>query len=148
MHVYKHETNIIFDNTYDSIKNIRTMFGYLSSLTFKKVLWDKYAIEKKFIGSAYPHVYILFSILKICEGETEWVSNKLIGCREDNDSFLLEGLVKRLSYYRWKVLNLTYKYYLSYSSFWFRIFPLLITPCSIMLIIRFFIGCLLKNLYL
>jgi len=44
-------------------------------------------------------VYILlFSILKNCEGETEWVSNRLIGCRGCNDSFLLEGLVKRLSY--------------------------------------------------
>ncbi|MDR0398258.1 MAG: hypothetical protein LBH33_00395, partial [Endomicrobium sp.] len=62
-----------------------------------------------------------------------------------NDSFLLEGLVKRLSYYRWKVLNLTYKYYRSYSSFWFRIFPLLITPCSIMLIIRFFYRLLIKK---
>jgi abequosyltransferase len=191
--MYKHRTNIIFNNAYDCIKNTVTMFGYLSCLVFKKPLWDKYAVEKKFIGSLYSHVYILFSILKNCDGRVEYVSDALIVWRSGNDSFLSERIVKRLSYdiigynditsdvfgrhskelkiinsfvinrhvlisivaavvdnradfgYRWKVLNLTYKYYHSYLSFWFKICPLLITPHSIMLIIRFFYRLFIKK---
>jgi abequosyltransferase len=191
--MYKYKTNMIFNNTYDCIKNMGTMFGYLSALAFKKHLWDKYAVEKKFIGSAYSHIYILFSILKNYSGRTEWVSDALIGCRGGNDSFLLEGIIKRISYdiigynditadvfgknskelkvlnshvinrhifmnilhsvnnnqadfdYRWKVLNLTYKYYRSYSSFWFRIIPLLITSYPMMLSIRFFYRMFIKK---
>jgi abequosyltransferase len=192
--MYKHKTNIIFNNTYDCIKSMGSMFGYLSCLVFKKSLWDKYAVEKKFIGSAYPHIYILFSILKNYNGQAKYISNALIGYRRDNSPFLLEvGVVKRLSYdviaynditadvfgknskelkvlnhyvinhyifmsilysltnnqadfdYRWKLLNLTYKYYRSYLSFWFKIFPPLITPRSIMLIIKFFYRLFIKN---
>jgi abequosyltransferase len=47
--MYKHKTNIIYRNAYDCVKNIWSMLGYLSCLVFKKTLWDKYAIEEKFI---------------------------------------------------------------------------------------------------
>lgn len=82
-------------------------YGYLSAQVIKKVLWDevleKYPVHNYY--NAYVHVYIIAQIVK---NHPYWVclSEKLIGGRGENDSFLVK--TKDGYYLR---LRLEYAYY-------------------------------------
>lgn len=93
--MWKQKTDIVFNNYTNCIKRMGEMFGYLSTFVFKKEKWDKFAKEKKYIGSAYSHTYIFFSILKD-NGALKYIAKPLIGYRKGNDSFLSEGDLKRI----------------------------------------------------
>lgn len=90
------KNDIVFNNYCDCVAKIGDIFGYLSAFAFKKEKWDKFAVEKKYIGSIYSHVYILYSILKN-NGILKYIISPLIGYRAGNDSFLSEGRFKRVS---------------------------------------------------
>ena len=89
----------IYTNSFECIKNIGTNFGYISSIVIKKSLWMIYANDKKFIGSAYPHVYIIFLILKNFNIKVKFIAQPYIGYRTGNDSFLSSfGRYKRVKF--------------------------------------------------
>jgi len=92
----KKNGDIIFNDYRECIKKMGELFGYISIFIFKKEKWDKFAAEKKYIGSAYSHVYIFYSILKD-KGILKYIIKPLIGYRGGNDSFLLEGSLKRIT---------------------------------------------------
>ena len=82
----KVNSNIIFNNYSYCMKKMGNMFGYISVFVFNKIKWDLYAKEKKFIGSAYSHTYILYSIMKN-NGILKYIKQPLILHRAGNDSF-------------------------------------------------------------
>ena len=79
-------SDIIFNNYSYCMKKMADCFGYISVFVFNKIKWDLYAKRKKFIGSAYSHTYILYSIMKN-KGILKYIVKPLILYRSGNDSF-------------------------------------------------------------
>lgn len=79
---------------FSKARSIGAVFSYLSSIIVKRNKWNEVHFDSKFIGTAYSHVYILLSIFKMgCI--LKYIKESLILCRGNNDSFAIEGDVKR-----------------------------------------------------
>ncbi|CRY23052.1 glycosyltransferase family 2 protein [Yersinia enterocolitica] len=75
--------------------SIGAVFSFLSSLIVKRERWNKIDFDEKYIGSAYPHVYVLLSILN--QGAIiNYINKPLIMYRGDNDHFSQNGVVSRI----------------------------------------------------
>lgn len=78
--------------------SVGALFGYLSSIVFKREKWQAVSIDPIFIGTAYSHVYMLMSFIKT--GCTlKYLSDHLVNARGGNDSFWApsnDGIVKRI----------------------------------------------------
>ena len=84
-----------FNDSLEAARNVASQIGYLSILLFKKKYWLKEKSYKKFIGSAYVHVYILLCAIRN-GAKVMFNSDKLIKYRFGNDSFLdALGVYKR-----------------------------------------------------
>jgi len=71
-------------------KSLGAFFSYLSSIVFKREKWISTTIDPVYIGSAYSHVYMLLSFIKI--GCTlKYLPDHLVLSRGYNDSFLAKG---------------------------------------------------------
>lgn len=87
-----------FSKYADYSKSVGALFGYLSSIVFKRKKWQAVAIDPIFIGSAYSHVYMLLSFVKTgCS--LKYISDHLVKSRGGNDSFWSpsnDGIIKRI----------------------------------------------------
>lgn len=92
--MWNEKKDILFNNYRNCIKKMGAMFGYLSAFIFKREKWDKYAGQGKYIGSAYPHMYVLYSIMKD-NGILKYIARPLVGYRGENDFFMSDGIFNR-----------------------------------------------------
>jgi len=77
------------DQTIDYFNYCRSLggvFSFLSSVIVKKSEWDKVVFDYSFVGSAYSHVYMVFSILNNSH-ILQYFSDSIVKCRFENDSF-------------------------------------------------------------
>jgi len=83
------------ENYLKSIKEFTGIFSYLSSIVFRKKQWDDMPFNKKFLGTAYAHSYILLSMFKK-NITLRYVDEYLVLNRGSNDSFSSDGVIKRI----------------------------------------------------
>jgi abequosyltransferase len=78
-----------------SAQSIGAIFSYISSIVFKRFRWATIKYEDSFTGTAYAHVYVLFSIVK--QGcYLKYIRDPLVYCRGGNDSFSTPSLSRRV----------------------------------------------------
>jgi abequosyltransferase len=83
-----------------SARGLGGLFSYMSSLVFRKTLWQRKAVRRSHVGSYYVHVSKLLSML--AEGATLYcVGGPGVLNRTDNDSF-----GKSLGYARRRIVDL------------------------------------------
>lgn len=89
---FNNEADLI---TYFKLSNsIGSLFSYLSSIVFLRDKWNKVEYDPIFTGSAYSHVFKLFSIRNFgCK--VKYIHNIHVNCRTGNDFFAESGMVKR-----------------------------------------------------
>lgn len=66
--------------------SLGALFGYLSSLVFKKEKWDMIPDKNKFIGTAFVHAYTLTSFINY-NSKIKYIKDQLVENRNGNDSF-------------------------------------------------------------
>jgi len=83
-------------NYFNSCKSLGGVFSYLSSIIVKCSAWNNIKFDASFIGTAYPHVYILLKILEAQGSSISYISVPLVLCRGDNDTFESSGKARRI----------------------------------------------------
>lgn len=76
--------------------SIGGVFSYLSSLIVKREKWCEVDFDSSYIGTSYPHVFIMMSIFNECGCRLHYISEPLVLCRGDNDSFEHAGKASRV----------------------------------------------------
>ena len=78
--------------------SVAALFGYLSSIVFKRDRWNNIQVDESFIGTGYIHVYMLMSFIRTgCI--VKYFSDHLVHSRGGNDSFQAvgnDGAIKRM----------------------------------------------------
>jgi len=77
------------DQIIDYFKKCRSLggiFSFLSSIIVKKSEWDNVRFDLSFVGTAYSHVFMIFSILNNSK-KMKYFSDSIVKCRLGNDSF-------------------------------------------------------------
>jgi len=93
---YQKLEEVVFKNTKDALISIKQgQWGYISAIIVNRKKWLSVKGYEKWIGSAYVHVYIIYTMMK--QGsKVKFLNKELVGWRSDNDSFLSElGEYKR-----------------------------------------------------
>ncbi|ENN95554.1 glycosyl transferase family protein, partial [Methanocaldococcus villosus KIN24-T80] len=94
----------IFNNKIECLKYSSGNWGYISVIVVNRKKWLSVKGYEKWIGSAYVHVYIIYSLIK--QGsKVKFINKHLVGWRSDNDSFLHE-----LGEYRRFKIDINYVY--------------------------------------
>jgi len=71
------------------------LFAYMSSLVFRKARWDAVPLDERYVGSCWAHVARIFAMIP--KGlRVKYVSDALVWCRRDNDSFLSGSVARRM----------------------------------------------------
>lgn len=83
----------------DACASLGGFFSFLSVIVFRKALWDAVPSKDRFVGSAYVHVHVLFTMMaKGCQ--FSYHKEPLVLCRMGNDTFCpdesWESIYKRL----------------------------------------------------
>jgi abequosyltransferase len=74
--------------------SLAAIFSYLSSIIFIKSKWDNTIFDNTFNGSAYAHVFMLFSFIE--QGANlKYINSALVYNRGGNDSFLTNKKLDR-----------------------------------------------------
>lgn len=95
--------------------SIGAVFSFLSSNIVKRARWEAIEFDDNYIGSAYPHVYILLSILS--EGAVvNYINKPLVMCRGDNDHFSNDGVINRIELDFRGFLNFSDEFYSNHSQ--------------------------------
>ena len=77
-----------------SAQSLGAVFSYLSSIIVSRKRWNSVDFDEAFIGTAYSHAYILLNVVN--EGaRLKYMADHLVNSRGGNDSFAIEGLLKR-----------------------------------------------------
>lgn len=98
-----HLTEAVFDvgspegmkSYFEHARSLCCAFSYLSSMVFRKNLWDAIQTDETFIGTAYLHVQKLLGVC-LGEGVLHYINRPLVNCRLGNDSFRDLGLARRV----------------------------------------------------
>lgn len=78
-------------------KDTACVFSYLSSIIFYREKWDNIEYDNSFTGTAYSHVFMLFSFLKFDSCILGIVDKDMIICRITNETvFMDNGLANRI----------------------------------------------------
>lgn len=90
--------DVFFNSAESCFSALGAWFGYLSAQLVHRQTWQKIVHEKN-VGeyfNAYVHVYIIAEMLK---QNPSWlnVNRKNVGWRSGNDSFLVDGRLRRLA---------------------------------------------------
>jgi abequosyltransferase len=100
--IYIKASELSHDHTFSSAEEcfsvLGSHFGYISAQIVNKREWDnivKYKEISKFCN-AYVHVYIIAEMLKN-NPSWKYIHDKLVGWRSGNDSFLIDGRLRRLA---------------------------------------------------
>ncbi|POE03302.1 glycosyltransferase family 2 protein [Pectobacterium odoriferum] len=97
------------------LKKCRTLggvFSYLSSLIVKRDKWNAVVFDENYIGSAYAHVYVVLSMIRDSDlFNLQYISQPLAWCRGGNDTFLENGIAKRIEIDLAGYVNFAYDFY-------------------------------------
>lgn len=84
-----------FTDYLNKSESLAATFSYLSSIIFRKSKWDNAVFDNSFNGSAYSHVFMLFSFIE--QGASlKYIDSALVYNRGGNDSFLTNKKLDRL----------------------------------------------------
>jgi len=75
--------------------NLSALFSYLSTIIIKKTAWEEIVLDDTFIGSAYSHVFKIFSFLRK-GGVLYYSKESIVFTRVGNDSFQTQHINDRL----------------------------------------------------
>lgn len=90
------KTDDDFKGYFDNCKSLGGVFSYISSILFKKDVWNDNAETRVFFGTAYSHVAALFHGLIDSLDRKIYISkDAIISCRTGNDHFASLGVLKR-----------------------------------------------------
>lgn len=93
--IYDTNNKIELSNYLSNSISIGAVFSFLSSIIVKRARWEKIDFDIRYIGTAYPHVYVLLSILN--QGAiVNYINKSLVMYRGDNDHFSQNGVVSRI----------------------------------------------------
>lgn len=93
---YDFSQSNVLEDYYSHAISIGAGFSYISSMVFRKELWDGVEVDPRVIGSFYVHAFILG--MACAQGITlEYIDNPLVRCRIGNDSFAESGRLKRVA---------------------------------------------------
>jgi abequosyltransferase len=71
-------------------------FSFLGSVVFKKARWDALPLDENFVGSCWAHVARIFRMIP--EGlRVKYLAESYLLKRSDNDSFMDNGLIRRMA---------------------------------------------------
>lgn len=85
------DLKIYFENSL----SLGAVFSYITSIIVKRDKWEQILDKNAAVGTAYAHVYVIMSILQKYPSSIRYISEPLILCRLGNDSFAIEGEIKR-----------------------------------------------------
>jgi len=77
-------------------RSLGALFSFMSTIGFRRELWNAPTAFEMHIGSNYAHVHRLFALARR-GAKIKYVAAPLILCRSGNDSFATHGLVSRLT---------------------------------------------------
>jgi len=93
---------MLYDDTdceayFNGCNSLGAVFSFLSTIVFNKQEWDKVKIDNSYIGTAYPHVFVLFKMLLQKGNSIKFIKSTILPvlCRGGNDFFGSRGVVKR-----------------------------------------------------
>jgi abequosyltransferase len=73
-----------------------SLFGYISSMIFKRETWDRIPLSRYTLGSAYPQVYRALDIVFRASGEMTYLARPVANNRRNNCGYTVEfGQVQR-----------------------------------------------------
>lgn len=76
-------------------RSIGAIFSFLSCIIVRRSLWNRAPDPDRFVGTAYPHVYIILAGLRsggtLFFTKKDWILN-----RQGNDHFMKDGQAKRI----------------------------------------------------
>jgi abequosyltransferase len=82
--------DVLFNNSVNALNRVELWdWGYISAMVINRKKWLSIKGYEKWIGSAYVHVYIIYSMMKQ-SSKVKFINKYLVGWRSDNDSFLNE----------------------------------------------------------
>jgi abequosyltransferase len=71
-------------------------FSFLAAMIFKKERWDALALDEDFVGSCWAHVARIFRMIP-AGLRVKYLAQPYILKRSDNDSFMDNGLIRRIA---------------------------------------------------
>lgn len=75
---------------------IGALFSYLSSIVFSRDSWNSVEVHESYIGTAYSHVHALMQMA--LKNGIYYTSQVIAHNRTNNDSFLVDGEVRRVMF--------------------------------------------------
>ncbi len=94
------EWNLSNNNEYTSyLRHVRSLggvFSYLSSIIVRRQAWINTETDVSYIGTAYAHVQKLLSMIKNGNGKMMYISTSFPIVGEGEDSFSVDGLLRRI----------------------------------------------------
>ncbi|HEB0855344.1 glycosyltransferase family 2 protein [Citrobacter werkmanii] len=81
---------------FSKCNSVGGLFSYLSSIIVRKDRWSSIKFDDSYIGTAYSHVYILLRIISDLNSTLQYISQPLVDCRGDNDTFESNGKARRI----------------------------------------------------
>lgn len=79
-------SSLELENYFNLAQSHSALFGYLSSIIFKRAKWTEIEYDESYTGTLYSHMYMLYSFLdKGCR--LRYVREPLVYWRSGNDSF-------------------------------------------------------------
>lgn len=110
--IFNTEKDVVYDMKNPIDKNIffeqaittTAFFSFMSSLIFKRALWDKAQNVDEFYGGCWAHAARFFSILS--QLKIKYLHDVYLEKRNDNDSFMDKGIIHRMgiSIYGWNAI--------------------------------------------
>lgn len=84
------------DNYLKSSKSLEALFGFLSAIVVKSDLWNNLSKRDDYYGTCWAHCARLMPVFER-QSKVGYISEILINKRGENDSFMENGLVNRIS---------------------------------------------------
>lgn len=77
---------------FNKAKSHSAMFGYLSTIIFRKKCWDEVVYDESYTGTLYSHMFMLYSFL-YSRLNLQYIKKPLVYWRGGNDSFGGKGKI-------------------------------------------------------
>jgi len=83
------------DDYFRRAETTTALFSFCSSLVFRRSLWDSVPLDEEFVGSCWAHVARFFRLIP--RGlRVKYLPESHLKKRGENDSFLDQGIIRRL----------------------------------------------------
>jgi hypothetical protein len=78
-------------------RGIGSLFSYLSTLIFRRDDWNRVPFQPQWNGTIYAHAFKIWAMLK-AGGKLTYLYAPLVYNRNGNDTFMMEGALRRFRY--------------------------------------------------